>query len=100
MSLCCVTGGQALFRDFLKSEFCEENLDFWLTCQEFRSLDGPEELRREATRIYEEFVKDNANRQVTSEGLTGIFEQQRRKTYGNTANEFINVHLLRIYAII
>lgn len=68
VTLRCVTGGQALFRDFLKSEFCEENLDFWLACQEFRSTNSPEELRRRATSIYEEFVRANANQQVTSGG--------------------------------
>lgn len=70
---CCVTGGLALFRDFLKSEFCEENLDFWLACREFRSLDSPEELRRRATSIYEEFVRANARKQVTAEGMEAIF---------------------------
>lgn len=68
VTLRCVTGGQALFRDFLKSEFCEENLDFWLACQEFRSTNSPEELRRRATSIYEEFVRANANQEVTSGG--------------------------------
>ncbi|XP_042285485.1 regulator of G-protein signaling 8-like [Thunnus maccoyii] len=49
--------GQLAFRDFLKSEFCEENLDFWLTCQEFKTLDSPQELTRRAARIYEEFIR-------------------------------------------
>lgn len=70
--LCCVTGGLALFRDFLKSEFCEENLDFWLACQEFRSVDSPEELRQRATSIYEDFVRANAKKQVTAEGMKAI----------------------------
>lgn len=71
--LCCVTGGPALFRDFLNSEFSEENLDFWLACQEFRSFDSPEELRRRATSIYEDFVRANAKKQVTAEGMKAIF---------------------------
>uniref|UniRef100_A0A8C2WRF4 RGS domain-containing protein n=1 Tax=Cyclopterus lumpus TaxID=8103 RepID=A0A8C2WRF4_CYCLU len=44
----CVKGGQIAFWDFLKSEFCEENLEFWLACQEFETSDSPEELTRRA----------------------------------------------------
>uniref|UniRef100_A0A3Q3XA56 RGS domain-containing protein n=1 Tax=Mola mola TaxID=94237 RepID=A0A3Q3XA56_MOLML len=57
-------GGQMVFRDFLKSEFCEENLDFWLTCQDFQSFDNREELTQRATRIYEEFIRADAPKQV------------------------------------
>lgn len=63
------TGGRTLFRDFLESEYCEENLDFWLACRDFGDLDGPEELRRRAESIYEEFVQANALRQVTGKGM-------------------------------
>ncbi|KAK2822106.1 hypothetical protein Q5P01_022171 [Channa striata] len=34
----CVKSRQRAFWEFLKSEFCEENLDFWLACQEFKSF--------------------------------------------------------------
>lgn len=59
------TGGQVAFRDFLKSEFSEENLDFWLACQEFQTSDSPEERTRRAARIYEEFISDESPRQVS-----------------------------------
>lgn len=53
-----------MFREFLKSEFCEENLDFWLACQDFKRFEEPEELRRRATNIYEEFIRADAPKQV------------------------------------
>ncbi|XP_076000865.1 regulator of G-protein signaling 21-like [Genypterus blacodes] len=56
--------GQVAFREFLKSEFCEENLDFWLVCQQFRALGSPEELTQRATSIYEEFIQAESPRQV------------------------------------
>lgn len=60
----CVKGGQTVFLDFLKSEFCDENLEFWLACEEFKSFDTAEEVTRRATRIYEEFVRADAPKQV------------------------------------
>ncbi|KAM7401055.1 hypothetical protein PAMA_005314 [Pampus argenteus] len=56
--------GQIAFRNFLKSEFCEENLDFWLACQEFKTLDSPQELTQKAAHIYEEFIREESPTQV------------------------------------
>lgn len=65
----CVKGGQIAFRGFLKSEFCEENLDFWLACQEFKTLDGPQELTRRAAHIYEEFIRAESPTQVKTNAM-------------------------------
>lgn len=62
--------GQAAFRDFLTSEFCEENLDFWLACQEFKTFVSQEELKRGAASIYEEFVRADAPKQVNLDFYT------------------------------
>lgn len=62
--------GQTAFRDFLKSEFCEENLDFWLACQEFKAFDGPEELTQRAANIYEEFIRADSPKQVNLDFYT------------------------------
>lgn len=60
----CIKGGRTAFRDFLKSEFCEENLDFWLACQELKNIDRSKKLKQRAQRIYEEFIGDGSPRQV------------------------------------
>ncbi|XP_035525879.1 regulator of G-protein signaling 21-like [Morone saxatilis] len=62
--------GHAAFRDFMKSEFCEENLDFWLACQEFKNFDSPEELKQRATSIYEEFIRAESPKQVNLDFYT------------------------------
>ncbi|KAK5859516.1 hypothetical protein PBY51_021068 [Eleginops maclovinus] len=62
--------GQKVFRDFLKSEFCEENLDFWLACQEFKTSKSPGEQRPRAARIYEEFIRDESPKQVNLDFYT------------------------------
>ncbi|KAM4552597.1 regulator of G-protein signaling 21-like isoform 2-T2 [Odontesthes bonariensis] len=62
--------GQIAFRGFLKSEFCEENLDFWFDCYEFQTFDCPEERTRRAARIYETFIKDDSPKQVNLDFYT------------------------------
>ncbi|XP_075954044.1 regulator of G-protein signaling 21-like [Anarhichas minor] len=69
--------GRIAFWDFLKSEFCEENLDFWLACQEFKTSDRPEELTRRAASIYEEFIGPESPREVNLDFYTREIIRQR-----------------------
>ncbi|XP_056149807.1 regulator of G-protein signaling 8-like [Lampris incognitus] len=62
--------GRAAFRAFLKSEFCEENLDFWLACEEFKTIKRREQLARKAKSIYEEFIRTESPRQVNLDFYT------------------------------
>ncbi|CAL9696033.1 unnamed protein product [Knipowitschia caucasica] len=52
------------FRSFLQSEFSEENLDFWLACEEFRSLSDQQQRQTTAQFIYREFLLSSAQREV------------------------------------
>ncbi|XP_044074902.1 regulator of G-protein signaling 2-like [Siniperca chuatsi] len=93
--------GQKAFRNFLKSKFCEENLDFWLACQEFKTFDSPEALTRAAASIYEEFVRAESPKQVNldfhtkeiiSQSLqqpgTSCFVVAQKKIYSLMENDF------------
>ncbi|XP_029970736.1 regulator of G-protein signaling 21-like [Salarias fasciatus] len=62
--------GQTAFWEFLKSEFCEESLDFWLACEDFKTCDSPEERTQRAAVIYEEFVRDDSPKQVNLDFYT------------------------------
>lgn len=54
----------AAFRDFLRSEFSEENIEFWLTCEDFKSTVSPDDLRWKAEEIYQEFIQPTARREI------------------------------------
>ena len=60
----------AAFRAFLRSEFSEENLDFWLACEAFRDTSSSGERGWKAEHIYQEFLHPNARREV-SRGVGG-----------------------------
>jgi len=55
--------GQALFRAFLRTEFSEENLEFWLACDEFRNCKEPKRSAK-AKKIYMDFIAIGAPKQV------------------------------------
>lgn len=61
----CVLAGQIAFREFLKSEYSEENILFWLACEEYKKIKTVPEMISSANRIYSEFVQTEAPRQVS-----------------------------------
>ncbi|XP_056913014.1 regulator of G-protein signaling 21-like [Takifugu flavidus] len=56
--------GQIAFREFLKSEYSEENILFWLACEEYKKIKAVPEMISSANRIYSEFVQTEAPKQV------------------------------------
>ncbi|XP_077013305.1 regulator of G-protein signaling 16 isoform X2 [Tamandua tetradactyla] len=56
--------GVAAFHAFLKTEFSEENLEFWLACEEFKKIRSAAKLTSRAQRIFEEFVRREAPKEV------------------------------------
>jgi len=55
----------AAFHSFLQSEFSEENIEFWLACEDFRSTSSADNLRWRAEEIYREFIQPTACREVS-----------------------------------
>ncbi|KAM3913831.1 regulator of G-protein signaling 10 [Leptodactylus fuscus] len=67
--------GVAEFMDFLKKEFSDENLLFWLACEDFKKTEDQEEMKRKAKAIYTTFLCSKAPSQVNVEGRPKVGEQ-------------------------
>uniref|UniRef100_A0A2K6EEY6 Regulator of G protein signaling 21 n=2 Tax=Propithecus coquereli TaxID=379532 RepID=A0A2K6EEY6_PROCO len=52
--------GLDAFRTFLKSEFSEENVEFWLACEDFKKTENEEKIASKAKMIYSEFIEADA----------------------------------------
>ncbi|NXX93155.1 RGS1 protein, partial [Centropus bengalensis] len=55
--------GQGIFWEFLKSEFSEENIEFWLACEDYKKTKS-DHLHGKAERIYLDFVHSDAVKQI------------------------------------
>ena len=51
----CLAAGRRYFREFLRSEYSEENLLFWLACEEMKKEDDTR-VESKARIIYEDYV--------------------------------------------
>ncbi|XP_051549742.1 regulator of G-protein signaling 2-like [Myxocyprinus asiaticus] len=62
--------GITAFRVFMKSEYCEENVEFWVACEEFRKIKSRSKRRSRAKQIYEEFVREDSPKQINLDHQT------------------------------
>ncbi|XP_076829784.1 regulator of G-protein signaling 21-like [Brachyhypopomus gauderio] len=92
--------GVSAFREFLKSEFCEENIEFWLACEDFKLSKTPENLLTKAESIYEEFICMDSPKEVNLDFHTrsrikqhlphptlNCFDEAQRKIYQLMEND-------------
>lgn len=54
-----------MFRDFLRSEFSEENILFWLACEDLKNESSSEAVEEKARLIYEDYISILSPREVS-----------------------------------
>ncbi|ALC42329.1 CG5036 [Drosophila busckii] len=59
------SSGRKVFRDFLRSEFSEENILFWLACEDLKKENSAEVVEVKARRIYEDYISILSPREVS-----------------------------------
>lgn len=56
--------GLDAFTRFLKTEFSEENIEFWVACEDFKKIKEPQQIILKAKTIYEKFIQTDAPQEV------------------------------------
>ncbi|VDL94751.1 unnamed protein product [Schistocephalus solidus] len=57
--------GLALFKEFLTTEFSDENIEFWIACENYKKINQTKKLQGQAMKIYEDFIASQAGREVS-----------------------------------
>lgn len=78
--------GLATFRTFLKSEYSDENIEFWLTCEEYKKVKSSFRMSSKAKRIYEQFIKAESPKEINIDHQTR--EQIKRNVKTPTVHSF------------
>ncbi|KAJ8357248.1 hypothetical protein SKAU_G00200420 [Synaphobranchus kaupii] len=71
--------GLKIFSNFLNSEFSQENIEFWVECEEYRRMTSKDKLANKANEIYSAYVDVESPKQVNLDSAT------REKTGKNMA---------------
>lgn len=56
--------GLTAFRSFLRSEFSDENIEFWMACEDFKKTKNQVKMATKAKKIYEDFIQSEGPREV------------------------------------
>lgn len=78
--------GLATFRTFLKSEYSDENIEFWLTCEDYKKIRSSFRMSSRAKRIYEQFIKAESPKEINIDYQTR--EQIKRNVKTPTVHCF------------
>ncbi|XP_056602025.1 regulator of G-protein signaling 3-like isoform X2 [Triplophysa dalaica] len=62
--------GQVVFRFFLQTEFSEENLDFWLACEDFKRIKSLSKMASRAKKIFTEYISIQSCKEVNLDSYT------------------------------
>uniref|UniRef100_A0A670XQB0 RGS domain-containing protein n=1 Tax=Pseudonaja textilis TaxID=8673 RepID=A0A670XQB0_PSETE len=63
--LMATPSGRNAFRDFLRSEYSEENMLFWLACEDLKRESDKNVIEEKVRRIYEDYVSILSPREVS-----------------------------------
>ncbi|XP_030197232.1 regulator of G-protein signaling 3a isoform X9 [Gadus morhua] len=87
--------GLAAFRAFLRTEFSEENLEFWLACEDYKKVKSQSKMASKAKKIFAEYIAiqsckevnlDSYTREHTKDNLQSVarscFDLAQRRIYG------------------
>jgi len=88
--------GQRVFREFLRCEYSEENILFWLACEELKQERNPEKVEEKARMIYEDYVSILSPREVSLDSR--VREIINKNMMSPTQNTFDEAQL-QIYTL-
>uniref|UniRef100_A0A8D9A4E7 Regulator of G-protein signaling 20 n=1 Tax=Cacopsylla melanoneura TaxID=428564 RepID=A0A8D9A4E7_9HEMI len=59
------SAGRKLFREFLRCEYSEENILFWLACEDLKKESNPDVIEEKARFIYEDYISILSPKEVS-----------------------------------
>nr|XP_034992682.1 regulator of G-protein signaling 3 isoform X8 [Zootoca vivipara] len=62
--------GLAAFRAFLRTEFSEENLEFWQACEDYKKIKSQSKMVSKAKKIYAEYIATQSCKEVNLDSYT------------------------------
>ncbi|XP_023933587.1 regulator of G-protein signaling 20 isoform X2 [Lingula anatina] len=88
--------GRRVFREFLRSEYSEENMLFYLACEDLKKESNPELIEEKARLIYEDYISILSPKEVSLDAR--VREIVNRNMVDPTPNTFDEAQL-QIYTL-
>lgn len=70
MTVCVSVAGRRVFREYLRLEYSEENMLFWLAVEELKNEQDERRVLEQVRLIYEDFISILSPREVSQRTFT------------------------------
>ncbi|XP_061590657.1 regulator of G-protein signaling 19 isoform X2 [Cololabis saira] len=88
--------GRNVFREFLQTEYSEENMLFWLACEDLKQEINKNDIKEKACLIYEDYISILSPKEVSLDSR--VREVINRKMQDPTSHTFEDAQL-QIYTL-
>ncbi|KAG7493008.1 hypothetical protein MATL_G00020700 [Megalops atlanticus] len=88
--------GRTVFREYLRSEYSEENLQFWLACEDLKKEKNPTLIDEKARMIYEDYISILSPKEVS---LDSRVRESINQSLSEPSNEMYQEAQLQIYTL-
>ncbi|XP_012689609.1 regulator of G-protein signaling 8 [Clupea harengus] len=88
--------GLTAFRTFLKSEFSDENIEFWMACEDYKKIKSPAKLMSKAEKIYKEYIDVQAPREINIDFRT---REETKQGLQEPTPTSLNLVQARVYSL-
>ncbi|XP_049454252.1 regulator of G-protein signaling 13-like [Epinephelus fuscoguttatus] len=72
--------GMKIFQAFLKSEFSDENIEFWLVCEDYKKIKSSFRMSSRAKKIFKRYIQAEAPREINIDHKTRDLIRRNIKT--------------------
>lgn len=62
--------GLKIFQAFLKSEFSDENIEFWLVCEDYKRIKSSYRMSSRAKKIFKRYIQAEAPKEINIDQKT------------------------------
>lgn len=62
--------GLKIFHSFLKSEYSDENIEFWLVCEEYKKIKSSYRMSNRAKKIFKRYIQAEAPKEINIDQKT------------------------------
>ncbi|KAE8611263.1 hypothetical protein XENTR_v10012392 [Xenopus tropicalis] len=78
--------GPAVYAAYLKTEFSDENIEFWFACERYKNITSRWRRTLKAKKLYKTYIKPNSPREInidspTREALEKEIQQPTPKSF-------------------
>ncbi|XP_063156233.1 regulator of G-protein signaling 13 [Candoia aspera] len=91
--------GPIIYKSYLKKEYSDENMEFWLACEKYKKILSQRKRISEAQKLFKEYIEPQAPKEINidspvREGITVKIQEPTQSCF-DEAQKIVYLHMER-----